>query len=318
MCALFLIIALVACNSGTPTPAGSPDAPAEGAKAKGAFIGQSLANESNAYMWKCFQQYQDEYGFEMSVFEGGNDVQNEAKAVSTCIAQGFKAIFIDPSDINAIVPALTEAKEAGLVVGLISSDVDPSVADTARTIFCGVDDVMAGVLAGDEFVKNFPNGAKVVEVGGQAGHDGQIKRRDGFRQAIEGTNIEILDSQNCSGWITAEAMAIMEDFIVKYGDQIDGVFCHWDNGATGVIQALKAAGIEGVFVAGVDGCAAGFDQVLAGTQQVCISQSFEKMVIASLANARLILDGKPYTVDNFVDLDVVTPETIKNFPYPEW
>jgi ribose transport system substrate-binding protein len=56
-------------------------------------------------------------------------------------------------------------------------------------------------------------------------------------------------------------MNIMDDFIVKYGDQIQGVFCHWDNGATGVIGALKNANMTDVFVVGVDGCRAGFDQV---------------------------------------------------------
>jgi ABC-type sugar transport system substrate-binding protein len=62
---------------------------------KAAFITQALSNESQAYAWKQFQQYCAEYGFEMTVFEGQNDVQNEAKAVSTCIAQGFKVIFIN-------------------------------------------------------------------------------------------------------------------------------------------------------------------------------------------------------------------------------
>lgn len=48
-------------------------------------------------------------------------------------------------------------------------------------------------------------------------------------------------------------MAIMEDFIVKYGDKIDAVFCHWDNGATGVINALENANMDGVYIVAVDG-----------------------------------------------------------------
>ena len=284
---------------------------------KAAFITQALSNESQAYSWKQLQQYCGEYGFEMSVFEGQNDVQNEAKAISTCIAQGFKVIFINPSDINAIVPSLMEAKDAGLIVGMFSSDVAPD-AQQYRDFFCGVDDTMAGQTAGKAFVDAFPDGANIVEVGGQAGHDAQIKRHDGFMQAIEGSKINVIDSQNCSGWITQDAMSIMEDFIVKYGDKIQGVFCHWDNGATGVIEALKNKNMTNVYVVAVDGCRAGFDQVKAGTQAVCIGQSFTNMAIQSLKNARAALDGQPYEKINYIPLDVVTKDTIDSFPYPEW
>ena len=171
-------------------------ASADAAKDKAAFITQALSNESQAYSWKQLQQYCGEYGFEMTVFEGQNDVQNEAKAVSTCIAQGFKAIFINPSDINAIVPSLMEAKEAGLIVGMFSSDVAPEAAEY-RNFICGVDGTMAGETAGKAFVDAFPDGATIVEVGGQAGHDAQIKRHDGFMEGLQGSNITVLDTQNC-------------------------------------------------------------------------------------------------------------------------
>ncbi len=284
---------------------------------KAAFITQALSNESQAYSWKQLQAYCADYGFEMDVFEGQNDVQNEAKAVSTCIAQDYDAIFINPSDINAIVPSLMEAKEAGLIVGMFSSDL-PEEYQQYRDFFCGVDDTMAGQTAGQAFVDHFPDGATIVEVGGQAGHDAQIKRHDGFMEVIDGTNITLLDSQNCSGWVTADAMAIMEDFIVKYGDEIDGVFCHWDNGATGVIEALKNANMEGVYVVAVDGCRAGYDQVEDGTQAVCIGQSFTNMAIKSLENAKAMLTGGTYEAINFIPLDVVTADNIDTFPYPEW
>ena len=312
--AILMVVGVFGCTAKTTEEA----APADGAKTyKAAFITQALSNESQAYSWKQLQQYAPEYGFTVDVFEGQNDVQNEAKAVSTCIAQGYDAIFINPSDINAIVPSLMEAKEAGVVIGMFSSDL-PAESQQYRDFFCGVDDTMAGQTAGQAFVDHFPDGATIVEVGGQAGHDAQIKRADGFRQVIDGTNITLLDSQNCSGWVTADAMAIMEDFIVKYGDQIQGVFCHWDNGATGVIEALKNAGMTDVYVVAVDGCRAGYDQVKSGAQAVCIGQSFTNMAIKSLECAKAKLTGGTFEAINFIPLDVVTSENVETLPYPEW
>jgi len=301
----------------TEAAADATEAPAAEATYKAAFITQALSNESQAYSWKQLQQYAPEYGFTVDVFEGQNDVQNEAKAVSTCIAQGYDVIFINPSDINAIVPSLMEAKEAGIIVGMFSSDL-PAESQQYRDFFCGVDDTMAGQTAGEAFVNHFPDGATIVEVGGQAGHDAQIKRHDGFMEVIEGTNINLLDSQNCSGWVTADAMTIMEDFIVKYGDQIQGVFCHWDNGATGVIEALKNANMTDVYVVAVDGCRAGYDQVKAGTQAVCIGQSFTNMAIKSLECAKTMLEGGTVEQINYIPLDVVTKDNVDTLPYPEW
>ena len=331
--ALMMVVGVFACapvtapaTEATQAPAAdtaateATEAPAADTAAKtykAAFITQALSNESQAYSWKQLQQYAPEYGFTVDVFEGQNDVQNEAKAVSTCIAQGYDAIFINPSDINAIVPSLMEAKEAGIVVGMFSSDL-PAESQQYRDFFCGVDDTMAGQTAGKAFVDHFPDGATIVEVGGQAGHDAQIKRADGFRQVIDGSKITLLDSQNCSGWVTADAMAIMEDFIVKYGDQIQGVFCHWDNGATGVIEALKNAGMTDVYVVAVDGCRAGYDQVKAGTQAVSIGQSFTNMAIKSLECAKAKLEGQAFEAINFIPLDVVTKDNVETLPYPEW
>ena len=307
-----------AATEATEAPAADAAATTEGAKTyKAAFIAQSLINESQAYAWKQFQQYCGEYGFEMTAFDGQGDIQNDVKAVSTCIAQGYDVIFINPNDINAIVPSLMEAKEAGIIVGMFSSDLTEDNW-AYRDFFCGVNDTMAGQTAAQAFIDHFPDGATIVEIGGQAGHDAQIKRHDGFVQGLEGSNITVLDTQNCSAWATADCMSIMEDFIEKYGDQIQGVFCHWDNGATGIIEALKNTDLKDVYLVAVDGCRAGYDQVKAGTQAVSIGQSFTNMAIKSLECAKTLLEGGTVEAINYIPLDVVTKDNVDILPYPEW
>lgn len=293
--------------------------PAEaGAKIyKVAFLPGDMANESQAYSAKQFQKFGPEYGFEVTILDGQADAQVQAQTVSNCIAQGMDAIFINPNDVNGIAPSLMEAKAAGIVVAMFSSDL-PAELQNSRDIFVGVNDNMAGETAGKAFIDHFSDGATIVEVGGQAGHDAQIKRHDGFDAAIKGSKIEVLDSKSCNAWSTSDAMAITEDFIVKYGDKIQGVFCHWDNGATGVIEALKAAGMNDIYVIGVDGCRAGFDQVKAGGQGATIMQNFSEMSKKTLEVVRDALEGNPYDSVNFVPLDAVTKDNIDQFEYPEW
>lgn len=325
--AVLMVAGLVGCGSTTPaapekssteTTAAS-NAPAGDTKAvqKIAFIVADMANESQAFASKQFQKYAKDYNFEVVILDAKGDAQAETQCVNNAVAQGVKALFVNPNDINAIVPALQAAKKAGVVVGLFSSDLPKDKADN-RDFFVGVNDNMAGEAAAKAFMDKFPDGATIVEIGGQSGHDAQIKRHDGFNNAIKGSKIQVIDYKATQQWATEQAMAIMEDMITKNGDKIQGVFCHWDNGATGVIGAAKAANKEGLFIVGVDGNRAGFDQVRKGEQSVTIMQNFENMSKKSLELARKVLDGQKVEAVNFIPLDIVNKDNIDQFTAPEW
>lgn len=289
------------------------------AKVKAAFIISNMANESQAFSQKMFLKYGAEYGFDMYTFDAKGDTQAESQIVTNCIAQKFKVIFLNPNDINAIVPSLMKAKQAGIIVGMFSSDLAASN-QKYRDFYAGVNDTMAGQQAAAAFKAKFPKGAKIVEIGGQAGHDAQIKRHDGFNGAIKGSNIQVIDYKACNQWSTSDALTIMENMIVKYGKEIQGVFVHWDNGATGVIQAAKAAGMNDLFIVGVDGNRAGYVQVQSGDQSVSIAQDFTVMTKKDLELAKAVVSGKKVDPINFVPLTVVDKALITSggFDMPEW
>lgn len=292
-------------------------ASAEGKKLKVAYITNSMSNEMNAYGFKMMEQHADQYNMEVTAFDGQYNAQVETAAITNCIGQGFDAIILCPSDINAVVPAVMQAKDAGIIVAMYSADLTPEFREL-RDIFVGVDDTIAGEQAAQAIIAHFPDGAKVIEIGGAAGSDAQNRRHDGFTAALEGSNIEVIGYQACDTWSADQAMSITQDMIVKFGKDIQAVFCHWDNGATGCIEALKNAGIEGTFVVAIDGCRGGFDQVKAGTQSVCISQNVVNISVKTLEVIRAAADGEAYEAENFIPLDTVTAENVDTFPYPEW
>jgi ribose transport system substrate-binding protein len=316
---ILVMAAVLLCGVSTLYAAGSGQQPGGGQNKpyQLAFLPGSMANESQAYAAKQFQKLGPAMGFEVTILDGRGDAQVQAQAVNNCVAQKFDVIFANPNDINGIVPSLTAAKRAGVIVGLFSSDLPANFA-SSRDIFVGVNDNEAGETAAKSFIKQFPNGANIVEIGGQSGHDAAIKRHDGFSAAIKGSQINVLDYKACNTWSTSEAMTIMEDMITKYGDRIQGVFCHWDNGATGVIEAAKAAGLSSPFIVAVDGCRAGFDQVKAGAQSSTIMQNFTTQVKVSLEVAQKALKKESFNAVNLVPLDDVNKSNIDSFEYPEW
>ncbi len=280
----------------------------------------AMNNESQAFAYKMFQRHMGTYNVNVALLDDQGDAAKQAENVAQAVAANYQWIIVNPTDAAGIVTSLKAAKEAkpGIIISTYSADV-PDNAEQYRDFFVGINDTDAGVAAANALIEKFPQGCRVVEVGGQAGHNAQILRHDGFMSIMKDhPEFKILDLQNTEHWATDEAQSIMEDFVTKYGKNIDAVFCHWDNGATGCISALQAAGLNDVLVIGVDGCKAGFDQVADGTQYATIMNNFETDSIDSLELALRVMAGEKVPSDNYIQMDIVTLANINDFTTPEW
>lgn len=93
----------------------------------------------------------------------------------------------------------------------------------------------------------------VVHLGGIAANNPAIERLNGLKNALKDfPEIELLDAQPAD-WDTTKAAQVMAGFLTKYGDKITGVHCANDNIAYGVMEALKAEGIENMPIVAYDG-----------------------------------------------------------------
>jgi ABC-type sugar transport system substrate-binding protein len=323
LAALLPIALLVVACGGTSGSAGAGGSAAASGGAGDktlAFIAQ-INNPSQAYSWKMYQKNAAKYGFKVINLDNGGDVQKQTAAINNAVAQGVNAIAINPVDEAGYVPATKAAMEKGVVVCL--SMVPP--ADNAQdgsTCSVSVDDILGGQTAASAILNAFPNGATGVEIGGQAGHVAANNRHQGFSEAIKGKNLQVLEYQNPSAWDTAKAQAIAQDMITKYGDKIQFIFCHWDNGATGVIQALKAVKepwAAKVMIVAVDGNKAGFDQVKSWPNYISIAQNAETITSKVMEESALFLKKDPSAQKkNIIPFDIISKETIDKYTVPEW
>jgi len=318
-------ILVSACGSSAATTSPASAAPSSGASAAAnlptlAFIAQ-MQNPSQAYSWKMYQKNAAKYGFNVINLDNGGDVQKQTAAINSAVAQKVAAIAINPVDEAGYVPATTAAMSGGVVVCL--SMVPPAAAAiNASTCSVSVDDVAAGKLAAATIMKAFPSGATGVEIGGQAGHVAANNRHTGFTAGIQGTNITVLDYKNPTAWDTAQAQAIAADMITKYGNKIQFIFCHWDNGATGVIQALKAVNqpwANQVMIIAIDGNKVAFDQVQSWPNYTSIAQNVETITSKVMEQSMLWIKKDPSAVKaNIIPFDVINKSTIGNFTAPDW
>ena len=89
----------------------------------------------------------DELGVKLSTFAGKIDGDHETQvaAIETCIANGAKGILLTASDTSSIVPAVKQARDAGLVVIALDTPLNPI--DAADMTFA-TDNFLAGELIG--------------------------------------------------------------------------------------------------------------------------------------------------------------------------
>ena len=106
-----------------------------------------------------------------------------------------------------------------------------------------------------------PQKGKILVMEGMLANTANVARMEGLKQALnENPGIEVLDDQ-AGDWSTKKALSITETWLSKYSD-IDGIWCACDDMALGVLQALRAKGLDKkVKVTGVDGIADAIDAV---------------------------------------------------------
>jgi len=84
----------------------------------------------------------------------------------------------------------------------------------------------------------------VVHLGGIASNNPAIERLQGLRNALKDyPDVELLDAQPAD-WDTQKANQVMQGFITRYGDEITGVHCANDTIGYGVLEALRAEGMD--------------------------------------------------------------------------
>ncbi len=104
------------------------------------------------------------------------------------VAAGTDAIMISSVDPKTSIDAFNRIAAQ---VPLFTTDSDAP--DSDRIAYLGSSNTAAGIQAGEIAVKALPDGGKCMGFVGFLGADNAVERIAGFRQAVEGTGIELVD-----------------------------------------------------------------------------------------------------------------------------
>ena len=219
----------------------------------------------------------EELGIELKSYAGriDGDSESQVAAIETCIVDGAKGILITASDTKGIVPAVQQARDAGLLVIALDTPLEPI--DSADATFA-TDNFLAGELIGKWAAASLGDEAKNAKIAmldlAVSQPSVGVLRDQGF---LQGFGIDLKDpgkwgdeddpriignevtAGNEEGGRTA-----MENLLQK-DPGINVVYTINEPAAAGAYEALKAVGREDdVLIVSVDGGCPGVQNIVDG------------------------------------------------------
>jgi fructose transport system substrate-binding protein len=270
-----LALGTVACGSDDDEGGGAAGGGGEEIK-----IGLITKTETNPFFVKMKEGAQSaasKQGAEVQSFAGKKDGDNESQvaAVESLIGVGAKGILITPNNSSAIVPSVDKARQQGLLVIALDTELDP--ADAADATFA-TDNFKAGELIGQWAKAKFEADGKEAKIAMLDLNAEQVtvdvQRDQGF---LTGFGIDVGDENkigdesdprivghDVTDGAEEGGRTAMENLLQK-DPGINLVYTINEPAAAGAYEAIKAAGKEkDVTIVSVDGGCPGVENVKKG------------------------------------------------------
>lgn len=255
--------------------------------------------------WRHFQEERwriDEAGIKSVLGPAGytyvsadaqGDPQKQMTDVDSLLSSKCDAAIILAQDSKAIMPAVAQAKAAGVPV--IAYDVP---VDSPDVTFISFDNVAVGRLMAEAMVKVKDSGNWAL-IEGDASMTIINLFRAGQMQVlqplIDKGQIKVIAKQNIENWKPDLAQAAMEQILTKQDNKVDAVLAMNDGMSTGVAAALSEQKMLGIPLSGQDGDKAVLNRIAKGQQTVTVWKNSYMLGQAAAKAAIEMAEGKPVT-----------------------
>ena len=244
--AALICASMIGCRAATPVLAD------ETVKADGDYKIAVITMDSVDQHWVSLKEGAEEEAKadDVTVDFMAPDVKDDAKqieCINNAVAGGYDALMVAANSEDAVSGALQEAIDAGMKLVYVDSPANVEAEATFST-----DNKAAGKTAGEEMIKALEDkGVKdgsigIVNINNST--NTAIQREAGFREAFEGTDYELLETQFCEG-DAAKAQTIAENYITE---GVVGIYGTNEGASTGVGNAIKASGSDEIIGVGFD------------------------------------------------------------------
>ncbi|WP_137939201.1 sugar ABC transporter substrate-binding protein [Chitinivorax sp. B] len=216
------------------------------AKPKVALVMKSLANEFFRTMEDGAKAHQKQNAAKYDLVANGikdeTDTAGQIKIVEQMIAQRVDAIVIAPADSKALVPAMKNAVDKGILVVNIDNQFDAgALKEKSLSIpFVGPDNRAGAKLVGMHLAKQLKTGDKVGIIEGVSTTFNAQQRTLGFQDAMKAAGMNVVAVQS-GQWEIEKGNTVASAMLREYPD-LKALLSGNDNMALGAVAAVKSSG----------------------------------------------------------------------------
>ena len=266
---------------------------------KVAFLLSTLQEERYQKDKAYFEAAAERLGLAPFTLAADNDNARQLAEVEDALARGAKVLVIQPTDSAAAGAYVSKAHERGATVVAYDRDIKNGAVD----YYVAHDSFAVGVLQAEAAVKATGGKGNYVLLDGQSGHSVATEIARGYYHVLQPYldqgAIHIVVEKSHDAWSPDQALKTVEDAIAKTRGDIAAILANNSGMARGAVQAVQAAGLKHVFIAGADADAANVEYVCEGKQSVEVLKEIKPLAEkAAEVAAELAKTGKPPSAPN--------------------
>lgn len=317
-----IVIALLALLLASLPFSGDAGAAPEGKRVM--LLGTSNTNPYIGAWTATFIKFATQAGMKVTNLSSNYDAAVQSQQVDDAIAQKFDIIVIVYVNDQAIIPALTRAKAAGIPVVLVVTPLKKDYEELFMS-YVGTDHGHLGRLAAEGMVKGLmaegKTKAQIVAVTGIAQQLNVQTRIAAFKEVLaEHPGFELVATED-GKWNTALSEKITGELLVRFNARggVDGVFAMADNQATGAIQAIESAGLKvgvannGIVVVASNCMKDGILHIKSGQQYATATQIPTEEAEAAAKKVATYFNGEKLKKYELVPVYGITKENVDKF-----
>ncbi|GAA0922529.1 substrate-binding domain-containing protein [Nonomuraea longicatena] len=292
--AALAVALLSACGSNTASTEGSSGNSGGGEGAKVAFLMPDLAStryeQADAPMFKAKMKELCP-SCEVIYQNADADAAKQQQQANSAMAQGVKAIVLDPVDSAAAATIVKSAQSQQIPI----ISYDRPIPATPADYYVSFDNEKLGALIGQSLVDHLKKeNAKggILQVNGSPTDAAAGLIKKGIHSAVDPSGFKLLAEYDTPDWQPEKAQQWVSGQINQFRDQIAGVVAANDGTGGGTIAAFKAAGAKVPPVTGNDAETAAAQRIISGDQYNTISKPIKIVAEAAAVVAWEFVQGK--------------------------
>jgi ribose transport system substrate-binding protein len=241
------------------------------------------------------------------------DVNTQISQIQQFINQKVDVIIIAAVNSSTLGPQIDQATKAGIPVIATNLSISGPGADQLVS-YVGPNDVGAGEQEAQHLVDALNGKGNIVVMQGPVGQSGAIDRTKGIQNILaKNPGIKLLAMQPAN-WDRTQAYKLMQDWLSRYGDQLNGLVAENDDMGIGSIQALKEKGLDKkIPVSGVDAIKDGLRALRSGE---LVETNLQNGALELGEAVQVALDhvqGKPVPKLAIIEMPEITKANVDKF-----